>query len=1102
VCSSDLKGSEKSLKFFFRAFYGDEIEIDYPRDYMFATSDARWYVERTVACLLNIGDPETLEHTTVEVDRIPVSRASPATYVGQDGLLKTAGIDEARWDWTTGTPVLLAEPARTNFLPYSQDLTNAAWSAQLNAIAGRQANAAVAPDGTVTADKITFSGGVDPYIGQNVNTGAPLAGRTITWSIWAWTDPGQPVTTYEVYLYDFTVTYIYSTTISITTTPTRYQITATFPAGATTPIVIARFDGPQGAGPPPAGSYYYAWGGQVEEGTRTSYIATTAAAVTRAADIVGTPVTNLATVSKIIKVNGTGGSNVYDLVLENDQNLNYNLLAGAVTTGAAIRGYNINFDTGISSLVTLTSISSIISAPGVYLNTRSHLSNDQLFQDSLYYQQFSYVIRSRTDRETWADHVLKYLHPTGTVLFNDFNTDTIGINNASSSFVQVTRAETVVKIPTIKSYLSSPTFTFDRTADFQTGTSATTSAGAITYDAGFDYPGENITWALQGINDSALYGVPVTEIIRATGATFDKTQRTASVGLDQTFTGWSRDTNSSLVTTRLVLGSSNLTANTLLTSFTTTALSRNVSSMVLVMTWMKNSAGNAVSESSNAVVISFSSNSTIVPRFDAELQRNFTEVSLGRSLEYQNLIYISSSNSISANITSGQPVTSNITNSRIVFRPANYNRGLTYDRLTIKFDIDQALQLNTSLTETFNTVNITASGLIASWSGFTTSVSAGSFNPASSTGVYAFTSNCFIFNNTVGQSRALQTTSFLASEQVTVALRYCVGDNYNGGELPDSTENLEVQYSVNGGGSWLTGATIWAGGNTWFPGSVQKFGQVYVSSGSTQVQGSDTLFLTDYVVGDRITIGSGTTTAYTITSITNNNLMTIAPTAVTVRSGTILEGSAFAYVAGSGSSTNNSNFDGTWNFTMDSSAVSVLRASGLRALNGNTVNIEARLRVNSNSNPGTFQVDYGDGSSVNLTLPEGQFITTSFTVTGGPDGHLDFPGDAPNGFNFDLDYVRINGQTVFYKPPVSQQFQTTSVTVYGPGVASVSALVRVIQTQFSATNQDTYAIDSLTVTGFRTQPTTGTVSIGVAVSSNSTLNISDTDFFNITTIGA
>lgn len=904
-----------------------------------------------------------------------------------------------------------------------------------------------------------------------------------------------------------------------------------------------------------------------------------------------------AVVNRVDQVTGVGGDNYYDLIL---QPLSW---VGAFTSNETICGTYYNYANNTSGFVTTTSVTGVNIAAGRYLDSKGQLSNDQLLQDSLYYQQFSYVLRSRYDRSSWGDYVLKTLHPTGTIMFNEFLDDKISTNR-NSSFVQTNLAETTVKIPTIKTYLPNPTYTFDRTADEYTGTSETlvangvgfttaayTSIGAITYDGGYDYPGEHVTWSLMSTTDNFGF---VTEVTRATGPSFDKL--TKGVSFDDQLITWPYDVNSSQAlvlrrynsgflnftsiaitggTTTMTAGQSfvtgvgvsftaqlstgdlitvgfsgitvtaytvtninsatsirvnsdatqarvnvtsyilrlgstrttSLAANTLLISTSIGILTYAVSSFanvtsigsaLFMVTWSKNTRGNTI-ESTNAIHVSFSSTLTIIPYFDEDLQRNLSKVALGDSLPYNNSIYYHSSNSVVANnVISGVPLTANTTRS-LTFKPYNWERGGTYDRAAILFKIDQPTQLNTSLTETFSTANITASGLIASWSSLTTSVSTTSFNSASSTGVYAFSSNCFVFNGTAGQSRFVGTTSFLNTQGLTVSLDYCVGDSYNGGEAPDTGEDLELQFTTSNGTTWATAAKLWTGGGAeWTLGNVLKSGQVYVSSGSTSIQGSDTLFLTDFTVGDRITIGSSLTTAYTITNIANNNLMTVSPAVVTDTSGIILSGADFTTALGTIAIT--SNGDGTWNFVGDSSVTSVLRSSGLTVLSGSIITVQARIRLNSTTTPALpFIVDYGDGPGTTLTLTQGAWTTTSFTVTGGPIGHLDIIGNIASGFNFDLDYVRINGQQYYYKPPVARQFLSTSITVYTG--AAVSAQVRIIQIAATDANQDTYAIDNLTVTSTRQQPATGNIDISVSVSSNSTLNISDQDFFDITTIG-
>ncbi len=83
-------------------------------------------------------------------------RASTATFIGSNGLLQTAASGVARLGYNplnlTVAPKLLLEAAGTNLLTYSESFDNAAWSKASSTIS---ANATTAPDGTVTADKIT-----------------------------------------------------------------------------------------------------------------------------------------------------------------------------------------------------------------------------------------------------------------------------------------------------------------------------------------------------------------------------------------------------------------------------------------------------------------------------------------------------------------------------------------------------------------------------------------------------------------------------------------------------------------------------------------------------------------------------------------------------------------------------------------------------------------------------------------------------------------------------------------------------------------------------------------------------------------------------------
>ena len=97
--------------------------------------------------------------------RITFTRASVATYVGKDGLIKTAGVNEPRFDHdpTTGESLgLLIEEERTNEIINSRDLSfwDGAFSSSVEVV---QTDTAIAPDGTQTADSMLGDGGSGRY---------------------------------------------------------------------------------------------------------------------------------------------------------------------------------------------------------------------------------------------------------------------------------------------------------------------------------------------------------------------------------------------------------------------------------------------------------------------------------------------------------------------------------------------------------------------------------------------------------------------------------------------------------------------------------------------------------------------------------------------------------------------------------------------------------------------------------------------------------------------------------------------------------------------------------------------------------------------------
>jgi len=106
--------------------------------------------------------------------RVTFTRASTGTYVGSDGLIKTAADNEARFDHdpATGESLgLLIEESRTNYFQYSGELNNAYWDLATGLT--KTANNAVSPDGSITALLVT----------EDTSTGEHVFGKTANVSV-------------------------------------------------------------------------------------------------------------------------------------------------------------------------------------------------------------------------------------------------------------------------------------------------------------------------------------------------------------------------------------------------------------------------------------------------------------------------------------------------------------------------------------------------------------------------------------------------------------------------------------------------------------------------------------------------------------------------------------------------------------------------------------------------------------------------------------------------------------------------------------------------------------------------------------------------------
>jgi hypothetical protein len=102
--------------------------------------------------------------TTTSLDsRITFTRASTATFVGSNGLIQTAAIDNPRFDYdpvTLAAKGLLIEQQRTNLVTYSEQFDNAAWATGDGGAAVVTSNTTTAPSGVNVADTLNDNSGV------------------------------------------------------------------------------------------------------------------------------------------------------------------------------------------------------------------------------------------------------------------------------------------------------------------------------------------------------------------------------------------------------------------------------------------------------------------------------------------------------------------------------------------------------------------------------------------------------------------------------------------------------------------------------------------------------------------------------------------------------------------------------------------------------------------------------------------------------------------------------------------------------------------------------------------------------------------------------
>lgn len=240
---------------------------------------------------------------TTILDTGAFTRSTTATYFDANGVMQTAPVNVPRIGYDPVTHAhtgLIIEAAATNLLLRSQEFDNAAWTKDTTTIT---ANSIAAPDGTVSADTQTTSGSGGPNTGWTQSVIITVSTST-TYTASRYVKQGNTATSiyslarvspYSVIF--ATITWGATPSVvgsgadllgsSITAAGNGWWRVSLTMSSATATQMAERLYTRDFSTSVQSGDTVYTWGAQLEAGsTATSYIPTTSAAVTRAADVV------------------------------------------------------------------------------------------------------------------------------------------------------------------------------------------------------------------------------------------------------------------------------------------------------------------------------------------------------------------------------------------------------------------------------------------------------------------------------------------------------------------------------------------------------------------------------------------------------------------------------------------------------------------------------------------------------------------------------------------------------------------------------------------------------------------------------------------------